>query len=569
MLKLERLLALLALSACAAACSDAKRDSLASDFSNDEQARNPPGVGTSGDVAPAAQPPSVPAGSGNYAPGAAGSGNTGSVGAEEAEAPRESPAGDRYEAVGTNPFVLVAHDPLSTFAADVDTASYDIFRRYAGVSAPDPASVRLEEYVNYFHYDYPAPPADAEEPFSIVLGAAPNPLRAGSTLLRVGIQGKAAPEGEQKPANLVFLVDVSGSMQAADRLPLAQQVLRQTLDLLQPTDTVSIVSYASDTRVRLEPTPVSERTTIIAQIDALSAGGSTAGASGIELAYQQADAGFIQGGINHVILCTDGDFNVGPSSNTELVNIIREKRKSGVTMTALGFGSGNLNDAMLEAVSNAGNGIYGVITSEQQAADYVRERMLSTLTLIAKDMKIQIEFNPLLVNAYRLLGYENRAIADDDFRDDRVDAGEVGAGHQVTALYELVLQNQSIPEGANAPASVGGEPYTGTVEVNTDDLVLVKVRYKDVDASEEDPAFELSSSLAPTDVAAPEATLDPDLSWAIALAAFAEILKQSPYAEPGALAALEATFAAQAARDDDRGEFLDLFTRTKATLQNP
>jgi Ca-activated chloride channel homolog len=565
MLKLDRLLTVVALAACSVACSDSKQDSLASaeDFADNENSPAPVATGAGSGGTSSGSP--LPSSQGSNI-GAAGSGGAAGAGSYDEFLPQNS--GDSYQAVGTNPFVLVAHDPLSTFAADVDTASYDIFRRDVALGQmPQSASVRLEEYVNYFHYDYPAPPADAEEPFAIRLGAAPNPVRPGTTLLRVGIQGKAAPEAEPKPANLVFLVDVSGSMQAADRLPLAQQVLRQTLDLLQPTDTVAIVTYASDTRVRLAPTPVSERATIIAQIDGLSANGSTAGASGLELAYQQAEAGFIEGGINHVILCTDGDFNVGPSSNAELVNIIRVKRQSGVTLTALGFGIGNLNDAMLEAVSNAGNGIYGVISDEGQAAEYVQERMLSTLHLIARDVKIQVEFNPLLVNAYRLLGYENRAIADDDFRDDVVDAGEVGAEHQVTALYELVLEEQQIPVATNAPPSVGGAAYTGAVEVDTDDLVLVKVRYKDVDATEADPAFEVSSSLAPAAVAAPSATLDPDLAWAISLAAYAEILKQSPYANPDALEALEATFEAQSGRDDERAEFLELFTRAKGMLQ--
>jgi Ca-activated chloride channel family protein len=386
-------------------------------------------------------------------------------------------------------------------------------------------------------------------------------------LLRVGIQGKEAPpEVTDRAANLVFLVDVSGSMQAPDRLPLAQQVLRQTLDILQPTDKVSIVSYASDTRVRLTPTPVSERATIIAQIDALSAGGSTAGASGIALAYGQAGAGFIEGGINHVILCTDGDFNVGPSSTSELVDLIREKRRSGVTLTALGFGVGNLNDAMLEAVSNAGNGFHGVISSEQQAVEYVQNRMLSTLSLIARDVKLQVEFNPQKVYAYRLLGYENRAIADNDFRNDIVDAGEVGSEHQVTALYELALRSEDVPTPENAPASVGGAAYDGTLEVDASDLVLVKVRYKDVDASEQDPAFEVSATLSPEAIPPAGAALDPDIDWAISVAAFAEILKTSPYARPDALDTLEASFAAQRERDSDRRQFFGLFTQAKSRL---
>jgi Ca-activated chloride channel family protein len=562
-LDFNRWLVLGVIGVCLPACSD--DDAQLRDAARGEgQVVVSPGD-SSAETDNAAVAANVPSGPGVAASDAI-AGSPGAYGGQIVLAPPLEP-GDAYASVGTNPFVMVAHDPLSTFAADADTASYDIFRRdIESGQLPQAESVRLEEYVNYFNYDYPALAHDAAEPFSIALAAAPDPTRAGTTLLRVGIQGKVAPPSEPKPANLVFLVDVSGSMLGADRLPLAQQVLRQTLDLLQPTDTVSIVTYASDTRVRLDPTPVQERATIIAEIDGLNAGGSTAGASGIALAYGRAREGFIPGGINHVILCTDGDFNVGPSSTNELLELIREERRSGVTLTALGFGIGNLNDAMLESVSNAGNGFYGVISSEAQAAEYVQERMLSTLSLIAKDMKIQVELNPALVAAYRLLGYENRAIADDDFRDDLVDAGEIGAGHQVTALYELVLQGQALPDSPNAPEPVSGAAYAGGVEIDAGDLVLVKVRYKTVDATEQDPALEVAASLAPAAIAEADAALDPDFAWAISMAAFAEVLKQSPYANPEALDTLQATFSAQSERDPDRALFLQLFNPAKVHL---
>jgi len=476
-----------------------------------------------------------------------------------ASLPAQPSSAERYDTPHTNPFVMVDHDPLSTFATDADTASYDWFARsIADGALPAPVSVRLEDYVNYFQYAYPTLPAAAEVPFSISLAAARHPLGNATTVLRIGLQGKAAPEQEKKPANLTFLVDVSGSMQSRDKLPLVQQVLRQTLDLLEPEDTVSIVSYASDTRVRLEPTRVAERASIVGEIDRLSAGGSTAGASGIELAYAQASRGFLQGGINHVILCTDGDFNVGPSSNQELVALIEQKRRSGVTLTALGFGTDNLNDAMMEAVSNAGNGFYGYIGSESQAAAYVHERMLSTLTLIAKDVKVQVEFNPEQVLAYRLLGYEDRAIADRDFRNDLLDAGEIGAGHRVTALYELVLSGGAVPLPPEAPAARAGEPYAGPREVQAQELVRVKLRYKAVDAGASDPAQEVISSLGP-DATNGFGEADSDLAWAFAVADFAEILKGSPYANADQLAALDAIFAAQAGRDHDRSEFYQLF----------
>jgi Ca-activated chloride channel homolog len=481
--------------------------------------------------------------------------------------PVEPQPGDRYEAVGTNPFVMAAHDPVSTFATDADTASYDLFVRDGAQGLlPEPASVRLEDYVNYFDYDYPAAASDAEVPFSVALAAAPNPWRAGTALFRVGISGKQPPPAEKKPANLVFLVDVSGSMSGADRLPLAQQLLRQTLDLLAPEDRVSIVSYASDTRVRLEPTQVGERARILRAIDGLTSGGSTAGAGGIDLAYQQADRAFIQGGLNHVILCTDGDFNVGPSSTEELLGLITEKRRTGVTLTALGFGVGNLNDGMLEAVSNAGNGFYGVISSEGQAAAYVRERLLATLTLIARDVKVQVEFNPSEVAAYRLLGYENRAIADQDFRVDTVDAGEIGAGHQVTALYELVLRGGRVPDAPGAPSVSDGSAYAGAPEVGQGELARVKLRYKHVDASEEDAALEVAASLTPAEVAADFESAGADLRFASAVAAFAEILKGSPYAVREQLDLLARVFEEAAARDPLRAELLRLFESARSLL---
>jgi Ca-activated chloride channel family protein len=364
----------------------------------------------------------------------------------------------------------------------------------------------------------------------------------------------------------VFLLDVSGSMDEPNKLPLVKELLIKTLDMLDPEDTISIVTYASDTGVKLEPTPVSQKSAITAVIGALGAGGSTAGAAGIQLAYQQAEAGFIEGGINHVLLCTDGDFNVGVSSTEELVAMIEEKRETGITLTVLGFGTGNLNDVMMEAVSNAGNGIYGVISSSEQASRYVEERMLSTMVHIAKDLKIQVELNPDHVYAYRLLGYENRAIADEAFRDDTVDAGEVGAGHRVTALYELVLAGGVIPEADGAPEVENGEPVEGTREIAAGELVLVKVRYKQVDATEQDPALEVAATITPDGIAASYADAGADFQWAAAIAAFAEILKQSPYADAGAIGAIEDIVAAQSGRDADRAEFNELFAQAKAML---
>ena len=435
-----------------------------------------------------------------------------------------------------NPFVITAHDPLSTFAADVDTASYDIFTSSVQTgSLPPAATVRLEEFVNYFHYGYEPPSAASNEPFSIALAAAPA-LDPSTLFFRVGIKGRVSQE-EKRPANLVFLVDTSGSMNAANKLPLVQYTLTQALAVLDPTDKISVVSYAGDTAVRLAPTPVAQADVIEAAIATLTSTGGTNGGAGIELAYTQAEAGFIAGGINHVLLCTDGDFNLGLTSNDALVELITEKRKTGITLTALGYGS-NPNDAMMELVSNAGNGTYSVIYSKSQSREYVESRLLSSLDYIAKDMKIQVEFNPEKVYAYRLLGYEDRDIADNDFRDDSVDAGEVGAGHRVTALYQLVLAGGALPSASTAVEPQDGEVYAGSAEVEAEDYALVKIRYKLPDATEQDAALEVNRTLAEDGIADAWSSLDGDFQWAYAVASFAEILKGSPYAANSALSTI-------------------------------
>lgn len=484
------------------------------------------------------------------------------AGATTPAMPPGSNAGDRFDDVGTNPFVRVDHDPFSTFAADVDTASYDILRRDIQLNMlPQPASVRLEEYVNYFAYDYKTPGDRESPPFAISLAAAPNILDTPTTLLRVGIATQENPEFVKRPANVVFLVDVSGSMDSPDKLPVVQVMLDHTLDTLQQGDTVSIVTYASGTGVRLGPTPAEQVDTIRPVIANLRAGGATAGAAGLDLAYQQARAAFKPDGINHIILCTDGDFNVGPSSTEALLEQIKQQRTTGVTLTAVGFGIGNLNDEMMEKVSNAGNGIHALISDADYARRYAEERMLSTMVHVAKDMKIQLEFNPEHVTAYRLLGYENRAIADSDFRDDSVDAGGVGSGHRVTALYELVMKGDEIPSPTGAKAIASGDPVDGEREIDASDLVLVKVRYKAIDAGDEDEALEVQQSLTPDQVAKSYREADPDLRWATAVAAFAEILKQSPYANRDFMQSIQGVVAEQAARDKDRTEFQTLFIR--------
>jgi Ca-activated chloride channel family protein len=538
----------------------------------------------SGDAAPAFAPPGSgtgipgnPSGSSSQNPNlglgnGASTGGTASIGTAPVVSPypMESAAGaaaaePTQPALPTNPFVITTHDPLSTFAADVDTASYDIFTNsVSSGSLPPTATVRLEEFVNYFHYGYEQPAADAAEPFSISLAAAPA-LDPSTLLLRVGIQGRA-PTVEKRPANLVFLVDTSGSMSAQNKLPLVQYTLTEALSVLDATDEISIVTYAGSTAVRLPPTPVAEAASIEAVIASLTTNGGTNGSSGLKLAYEQARKGYIEGGINHVLLCTDGDFNLGLTANEDLVQLITQERESGVTFTALGYGS-NPNDAMMERVSDAGNGTYSVVYSEAAADSYVKERLLSSLDYIAKDMKIQVEFNPEKVYAYRLLGYEDRDIADADFRNDVVDAGEVGAGHRVTALYQLVLSGSAIPTSSSAPAPEDGALYSGPTEVGAEDYALVKVRYKQPDAKTEDPAFEVNQTLGADGVADSWSKLDADFQWAYAVASFAEILKDSPYATKSALNTI-GNIIGQPSHDGiaEREQFRTSFAKAKLLL---
>jgi Ca-activated chloride channel family protein len=467
--------------------------------------------------------------------------------------------------LASNPFVLTDADPFSTFAADVDTASYDILRRsLANGALPAPSEVRLEEYVNYFAYDYPAPKLDSDVPFAISLAASANVNpEARTKLVRVGIQ--AAAQDEQPAANLVFLIDVSGSMAAPNKLPLVKLALHEALGILNPTDTVSIVSYAGDTRVRLAPTRVRDRARIDAVIQDLEAGGGTNGSSGIKLAYQQAQAGFLDQGINHVVLCTDGDFNLGLTSDAALVQLIEQERETGVTLTALGVGERN-NDAMMERVSDAGNGVYSVLYDEDQAIAYVHQRLLSSMIYVAKDMKIQVEFNREHVYAYRLLGYEDRAVADDQFRNDRVDGGEVGAGHRVTALFELALTPEDLPEAAGVPSRGEASANDLESEVARDDLLRVNVRWKRPRASADETAREVAASISIDSVADDVANLDGDAVWAIGVATLAEALSGSPYAQRSALPRLQRLLAPLAGDHADRRELLALWPQIEKLL---
>jgi len=387
----------------------------------------------------------------------------------------EMPAGDRFEAFSDQTQVSVADQPLSTFSVDVDTASYAYVRRAleTGVLPPRDA-VRVEEMINYFDYNYPAPES-AETPFSITTGVFPTPWNANTRLMHIGISGYTPPQLADQPANLVFLIDTSGSMNDADKLPLLKRSFALLLDQLRPEDTVSIVTYAGSAGVVLEPTEVSDRRTILDAITTLQPGGSTAGAAGIETAYRLAARNFDEDGVNRVILATDGDFNVGISDPETLKSFIEDKRDDGISLSVLGFGQGNLNDALMQALAQNGNGNAYYIDSYREARKVLAEDVAGTLVTIAKDVKIQVEFNPATVSSYRQIGYESRALRAEDFNNDRVDAGDIGSGHTVTALYEFVPAGMS--DGLIDPSRYSEAEPVASPEPG-EEYAYIKLRYK-------------------------------------------------------------------------------------------
>jgi Ca-activated chloride channel family protein len=379
---------------------------------------------------------------------------------------------ERYDGKEVASIQQVLANPVSTFSVDVDTGAYANVRRFLTQGQDVPAAaVRTEEMINYFRYDYPRPDS-REAPFSITTDVAKTPWNPDTRLLRIGLRGYDVNAVGRPPANLVFLVDVSGSMSSEDKLPLVKRALTMLADRLTPKDRVSIVVYAGAAGVVLEPTHKKEY--VKAALDCLDAGGSTAGGEGIKLAYSVARANYLQGGINRIFLATDGDFNVGISDNKVLEELVKKNRDDGITLTTLGFGTGNYNEAMMERIADVGNGNYAYIDSAMEAQKVLDDELSATLFTIAKDVKVQVEFNPAQVSQYRLIGYENRALAEEDFANDTVDAGDIGAGHQVTALYEVVPAGAAgwTPERryeGNRPAAASS---TGS------ELAHVKLRYK-------------------------------------------------------------------------------------------
>lgn len=482
---------------------------------------------------------------------------------------------EQYDAIVENAFASPVQAPLSTFSIDVDTASYSNTRRFLTQGQIPPANaVRIEELVNYFSYSYPQP--QKEVPFSVNMESAECPWQPGHLLVRVGLKGKEIARKERPASNLVFLLDVSGSMADENKLPLLKSVLAMLVSELTENDRVSIVTYAGEAGLRLGPTSGDQKEKILGVINGLQSGGSTNGSAGIEIAYQQATEGFLKNGTNRVILATDGDLNVGVTDDESLVKLIKTKAEGGTFLTCLGFGEGNLKDGKMEKIADNGNGIYAYIDTAREGHKVLVEQMSGSLITIAKDVKIQIEFNPAQVQSYRLLGYENRVLAAADFANDKKDAGEIGAGHTVTALYEIV------PVGAAAKAGEGKEPAAEplryqksagspapaaeslpkdlTEAAATGEILTLKLRYKEPmgDTSKllEFPLKERGGQFN---------SASQDFQFAAAVASFGMILRGSEHRGSGNLSAV-AEIAAGAIGNDPSGlraEFVDLVRRAE------
>ena len=465
---------------------------------------------------------------------------------------------ENYAHFDDNPLKLVAEHPVSTFSIDVDTGSYSNVRRMLreGRLPPEDA-VRVEEMINYFSYDYPVPDAGGT-PFSVSVEQAVTPWNPNTRLLQVGIQGYR-PDPESIPAsNLVFLLDVSGSMNSEDKLGLVKNSLKMLTRELDADDRIAIVVYAGATGVVLESTPGDRHATIVAALDRLSAGGRTNGAAGIELAYAQAAQGFIEGGVNRVILATDGDFNVGTVDFEALKDLAERKRETGIAITTLGFGTGNYNDHLMEQLADAGNGNYAYIDTLSEARKVLVDEMNATLMTIAKDVKIQIEFNPRVVAEYRLIGYENRVLNREDFNNDAIDAGEIGAGHTVTALYEVALQ------GAGGerldPLRYGDESTRARATTETGqsrEMGFLRLRYK---APDGDVSKLIEQPIESTNERRADGTMSDNLAFAAAVAAFGQHLRGGKYLEGFDIDDIH-ELASRAKGDDTfgyRGEFLQL-----------
>ncbi|BBM88023.1 vWA domain-containing protein [Candidatus Uabimicrobium amorphum] len=473
---------------------------------------------------------------------------------------------EEYSHIKENEFKDTVKEPLSTFSIDVDTASYSNMRRFITQNKlPPKDSIRIEELINYFSYAYPIP--EDGVPFSRSMEVAECPWNNDNWLVKIGLQGYKIETKELPPMNLVFLLDVSGSMSSNQKLPLLKTAMGMLTGELRASDTVSIVVYAGAAGLVLPPTPGNDKSKILGAFNSLNAGGSTNGGEGIQLAYDVAAQNFIPNGINRVVLATDGDFNVGISSEGDLIRLIEDKRKSGIFLSVLGLGMYNLNDSMMEKLADKGNGNYAYIDTLAEAKKALVEELGSTLFAIAKDVKIQVEFNPNYVTSYRLIGYENRLLAAEDFNDDTKDAGEIGAGHSVTALYEVVPQG-NLAQGGN----VDSLKYQGerplSAQSFSDEILTLKIRYKAPDSE----VSELLSSTLPMPVKSINDT-STSFRFASAVAGYGLLLRDSKFKGNVSMELVKSL--AMSARGEDRNgyrkEFIDLvdIARTLLEMRQP
>jgi Ca-activated chloride channel homolog len=466
--------------------------------------------------------------------------------------------GENYIANGVSPVKQVAVEQVSTFSIDVDSGAYSNVRRFLmNGQLPPKDAVRVEEMINYFSYDYPEP--DGGDPFRVTTAVERTPWNPETYLLHVGIKGYQPPATERPAANLVFLVDVSGSMDQPDKLPLLKAGMKMLTDQLRDDDKVTIVVYAGAAGLVLEPTAGKNKAKIKAALDRLQAGGSTAGGEGLALAYAKAKEAKIEGGINRIILATDGDFNVGTTDIGQLKDMVAEARESDVSLTTLGFGEGNYNDALMEQIADVGNGNYGYVDSAKEAKRLLADQLSSTIQTIAKDVKIQIEFNPAVVAEYRLVGYENRALNREDFNNDKKDAGEIGAGHTVTAIYEIALKGS---KGLAVDPLRYGEHADERTDPNATEFAFLRLRYK---APDGDVSKEIGTPLLISALKEPAAA-PADSRFATAVAAFGQRLRGGDYI--GAFDYDQIAEVARESRGADgegyRAEFIELVEMAKA-----
>ena len=458
---------------------------------------------------------------------------------------------ESYAELEENPFESPKTAPLSTFSIDVDNASYTNIRRFINEGQKVPKNaVRVEEMMNFFKYKYPQP--KGQDPFSITTEYSDCPWNKNSRLLKIGLQGKDIPMTNLPASNLVFLVDVSGSMDDANKLPLLKESMKILVKELRSKDKVSIVVYAGSAGVVLEPTSGDDKDAIMDAFDELHAGGSTAGGEGIELAYKLAEQNFIKEGNNRVVIATDGDFNVGASSDDDMEKLIEQKRKSGVFLTVLGFGMGNYQDSKMEILADKGNGNYAYIDNIQEANRFLGKEFKGSMFAIAKDVKIQIEFNPKHVQAYRLIGYENRKLKAEDFKNDAIDAGELGSGHTVTALYEV------IPTGVESDYVPSDLKYTKvkTDDANySDELATIKFRYKKPDGEK---SIEMINTIEDKKVVLNQTS--PDFKFTSAVAWFGLKLRESKYISNSSGEEIKRLAKSGLSNDDEgyRAEFIRL-----------